>query len=119
METASAIISRESVAKILTPVAPKVQQLYLRRCKLRLPLMACRTRHVRDEQEHQQYQRHEGRSAVMGQIVSEECGDPCKGESGVGPLFELGQAWNHKDDSTQRFGDAENDPKLLRISHVC
>src|SRR5258708_19414740 len=70
------------------------------------------------EEEYQHDQRHECFRSIFGQIMRDECADPGECESGVGPFFELGKARNDESDGTQRLGDAENYPYLLRISHI-
>lgn len=67
-------------------------------------------RYVRDEQKYECYR------PIFSQIVGDEGADPRECESCIRPLFWFWKARSHEDDSAQEFGDAQNDPQLLRVS---
>jgi hypothetical protein len=87
-------------------------------CGFSLPSVACRAGYIRNDEEQQQYQRHERRWAIFRKIMRNKCRDSRKRESGIGPLFEFGHARYKKCDGAKRFGDPQNDAELLRVPDV-
>src|ERR1700730_15693464 len=88
------------------------------RC-FRLPLATCRSCHIGDGEEQQQYQRHECFRAIVRKVVRNECRDPRECESGVSPLLEFRKTGDDKSNPAKRFGDPKNNAQLLWISDVC
>ena len=73
---------------------------------------------IGDDEDHQQYQWGECYWTVSSKIVRKKCRDPCECESGISPFFKFSHARYEQGDSPKRFGDPQNNPQLLRISHV-
>src|SRR5712692_1982411 len=89
------------------------------RCRsVSLQLATRRPGHVRDEQDHQKYQRYELFWAILGEVMRHMCRDPRERKSSVGPLFEPGEAGDDEGDRAQELGDSENDAQVLWISDM-